>query len=275
MSLKTVLLVADVLFGGMNAAEVMVTSDKVDNVTRSIKRAGTEFQIVVKDAQRMLNDDYRRRMSKSRKGATDVKNSYLGLREMKRFLRRVKREATEADVSLYSMGKSFEGRKMPVVTIREKDGDRKRETKPAIVIDAGIHAREWIAPAMALNIINKVLIFRLLLLLLLLLIVIIVVVVVVITIIIILALNPDNDDEVKDMLQMFDWFIAPIVNPDGYAYSRAKPENRLWRKTRSDKHMNGTGQVVLTPPGANPNRTLDNQEDAGERYSPVELHAFS
>jgi len=29
-------------------------------------------------------------------------------------------------------------------------------TKPAIWIDAGMHAREWIAPATALHIINKV-----------------------------------------------------------------------------------------------------------------------
>ncbi|KAK7477534.1 hypothetical protein BaRGS_00031219 [Batillaria attramentaria] len=116
--------------------------------------------------------------------------------QMKRFLRRVKREATEADVSLYSMGKSFEGRKMPVVT---------------------------------------------------------------------LALNPDNDDEVKDMLQMFDWFIAPIVNPDGYAYSRAKPENRLWRKTRSDKHMNGTGCVGVD---ANRNFGFDWNPESGASSDP-------
>nr|USU81847.1 M14 metal carboxypeptidase-like 16 [Antheraea pernyi] len=35
-----------------------------------------------------------------------------------------------------------------------------------------------------------------------------------------------------------DWYILPVVNPDGYEYTRAK--NRMWRKTRS-KHASCYG----------------------------------
>lgn len=47
-------------------------------------------------------------------------------------------------VRLYAAGKSFEGRDIPVLIITNGDWDM---NKPMLVVDAGIHAREWIAPA--------------------------------------------------------------------------------------------------------------------------------
>ncbi|KAM3719084.1 Zinc carboxypeptidase A [Dirofilaria immitis] len=73
--------------------------------------------------------------------------------------------------------------------------------KPAIFIDAGIHAREWIAPAVALYIISK------------------------------LVTEYGKDFELTHMVDTFDWHIVPVANPDGYEYSMTT--DRLWRKTRS------------------------------------------
>ena len=36
-----------------------------------------------------------------------------------------------------------------------------------------------------------------------------------------LAFNPDSDPEVTDLLEKFDWFIVPSVNPDGYFFSHS------------------------------------------------------
>lgn len=52
------------------------------------------------------------------------------------------------------IGKTSEGRAMKIIKIGWP-GETKKE-KPIVWIDAGIHAREWIAPATALIIINKV-----------------------------------------------------------------------------------------------------------------------
>ncbi|RTG80449.1 uncharacterized protein DC041_0000281, partial [Schistosoma bovis] len=52
-------------------------------------------------------------------------------------------------MTVEDFGYTAEGRPMKGVTISSDS------TRPIIWIDAGIHAREWIAPATALSIINK------------------------------------------------------------------------------------------------------------------------
>ncbi|KFM73828.1 Carboxypeptidase A2, partial [Stegodyphus mimosarum] len=39
-----------------------------------------------------------------------------------------------------------------------------------------------------------------------------------------------SDEEVKDLVDHFDWYILPVVNPDGYEFSHNV--NRMWRKSR-------------------------------------------
>ncbi len=34
----------------------------------------------------------------------------------------------------------------------------------------------------------------------------------------------------EDLLNSLDWYILPVVNPDGYAYTQTN--DRMWRKTR-------------------------------------------
>ena len=83
------------------------------------------------------------------------------------------------------------------------------------LVDAGIHAREWIAPAAA-----SYLIYR-------------------------LAEGGDgggggngssssssSSSSSCMMTRNFDWHIVPVLNPDGYEYSRTSQSTRFWRKTR-------------------------------------------
>ncbi|XP_046451315.1 carboxypeptidase B-like isoform X2 [Daphnia pulex] len=114
-------------------------------------------------------------------------------------------------VQLVSIGSSFEGRPLYVVRISSSSSG----TKPAIWIDGGIHAREWISPAVATYIIKQ------------------------------LVEEPSNER----LLQNVDWYIMPVMNPDGYEYTHTS--NRLWRKTRSS-----TGARCR---GADPNRNFGYQ----------------
>lgn len=57
--------------------------------------------------------------------------------------------------------------------------------KPKILIDAGIHAREWIAPVTALYAIHQ------------------------------LVTNKSN----SALYDKVDWYIIPSLNPDGYDYT--------------------------------------------------------
>ncbi|XP_063698204.1 carboxypeptidase B1-like [Culicoides brevitarsis] len=98
------------------------------------------------------------------------------------------------NVYVYSAGRSYEGRDIPVVVLSNGDGNRNKNT---IVVDAGVHAREWISHAEALFIISQ------------------------------LAENSTNH---QDLLQTLNWIIIPIANPDGYVYTQT--DDRLWRKNR-------------------------------------------
>lgn len=76
---------------------------------------------------------------------------------------------------------------MKCSTFRVSTGSSQTATpKPVIFIDAGIHCREWIAPPVALYIIQQ------------------------------LVENSTN----AAMYQNVDWYILPNLNPDGYEFTQ-------------------------------------------------------
>ena len=96
-------------------------------------------------------------------------------------------------MSIDVIGQTYEGRDQKVVKIC-RDGCG---TKSVMYIEGGIHAREWMSPAVVTYMINE------------------------------LTVNAANN---TDMLDNLDWYVLPVTNPDGYEYTK---EDRLWRKTRS------------------------------------------
>ncbi|KAG8196506.1 hypothetical protein JTE90_012322 [Oedothorax gibbosus] len=103
-----------------------------------------------------------------------------------------------------------------------KIGSPGRPNKPALWIDSGIHAREWVAPATSIYIIEQ------------------------------LVKGYDTDPEIREMVDAFDWHIYPVINVDGYKYTWTF--NRMWRKNRSQIRRFGTNPFCR---GADPNRNFD------------------
>lgn len=114
-------------------------------------------------------------------------------------------------VAVETAGKSHEGRNLKVIKISTDPN----ANKPVIFVDAGIHAREWAAPPVALYAIQQ------------------------------LVENEEN----RNLLGKIDWHILPVVNPDGYEYTHTNVnksvveyflfyilvlifQERFWRKTR-------------------------------------------
>jgi len=65
------------------------------------------------------------------------------------------------------------------------------------LLHAGMHANEWITPAALTWMVNEL---------------------------------ADNSNTYECILDRFDWYFIPVLNPDGYEYSHTV--DRLWRKTR-------------------------------------------
>ncbi len=70
---------------------------------------------------------------------------------------------------------------------------------PAIFINGGLHAREWVSPMTAMFIANQL-------------------------------ATGDGSIRIAQALQRFQFFILPVANPDGYVFSWTN--NRMWRKNR-------------------------------------------
>uniref|UniRef100_A0A182PI26 Zinc carboxypeptidase A 1 n=1 Tax=Anopheles epiroticus TaxID=199890 RepID=A0A182PI26_9DIPT len=96
-------------------------------------------------------------------------------------------------VSTLEIGKSYEGRPIKGVKLSRRPGENK-----AIVVEGGIHAREWISPATATFLLHE--------------------------------LITSEEPAVRELGTLYDWFVFPVVNPDGYRFTFTG--DRLWRKNR-------------------------------------------
>lgn len=86
-------------------------------------------------------------------------------------------------VKVETGGRTVNGRDIKLIRISSTGGND--PSKPIIVSDGGIHAREWIAPSTALYMIYKLV----------------------------------EDITESDVANNVDWIIIPSLNPDGYEYS--------------------------------------------------------
>lgn len=96
-----------------------------------------------------------------------------------------------------SIGQSHEHRELPVLHMTAAP----LGTKPLIWIQAGQHAREWIATAATMYFIDSI-----------------------------LKGYTNGDKSMVYLLDNFEFAVLPLVNPDGYEYSRT--HNRMYRKNR-------------------------------------------
>jgi murein tripeptide amidase MpaA len=106
-------------------------------------------------------------------------------------------------INKYPIGTSIEGRTIYGLTITSPAGG---PNKPAVCINGTQHAREWISPMTVMYIADR------------------------------LVRGYDTDPEVHALLDAVTFYVAPIINPDGFVW--AWEEDRMWRKNRRN---NGDG----------------------------------
>ncbi|KAM0272560.1 hypothetical protein ACHAQH_008670 [Verticillium albo-atrum] len=113
---------------------------------------------------------------------------------------------------IFTTGASFQGRALTGIHIWGSGG---KGSKPAVVFHGTVHAREWISTMtteyMAYQLLTKY----------------------------------ATDTTIKAAVDKFDYYIIPVLNPDGFVYTQTT--NRLWRKNRQT--LSGSSCV-----GRDPNR---------------------
>ncbi|TRY74919.1 hypothetical protein TCAL_04987 [Tigriopus californicus] len=181
---------------GMNA-EIMVSPGHLSSLQNYLKGQAIQYSLKVEDVQELIAKTSQREPLASKRGPSSPKynldwNDYYDYDIIVEFMEELANDYEF--VNVVSIGKSYEGQDMKVIQIT-KAGDG----APNVWIEAGIHAREWIAPAVATYVIRELI---------------------------------ENYDDHPEYLDSLNFHFLPCANPDGYQFSRN--EQRLWRKTRSD-----------------------------------------
>ncbi|XP_072506645.1 carboxypeptidase A2 [Notamacropus eugenii] len=192
---------------------VRIPFSRLQGVKIFLESHDIPYSIMIEDVQALLdkeNEEMLFHRSKERSGSFNF-GTYHTLEEIFQEMDNLVEQYPDL-VSKLQIGYSFE--KRPMNVLKFSTGGN----KPAIWLDAGIHAREWVTQATALWTANQI------------------------------ASDYGKDTSITALLDTMDIFLLPVTNPDGYVFSYTK--NRMWRKTRSTV----SGSLCV---GADPNRNWD------------------
>ncbi|CAN8024745.1 unnamed protein product [Ixodes persulcatus] len=176
----------------------LVPPGLVDKVTEDLTKAGLKLYVLTNDIQSWLD----RERDENRPGVffdqRDISNfaydKYHRVEEITGYLDLLAQKYSNI-ATVRSIGMTQEGRPIKGI-ILSTGGNR-----PVIWLDGGIHAREWISPASLVYLLGK------------------------------MTSGYGSDSTITGLMQAFDFYVFPVVNPDGYAYTFHA--DRLWRKNRS------------------------------------------
>lgn len=209
------------------AVHLMLSQHGGANIIKSLESSGMSPEVMIADVQRLINTEaemIKERLAKPFTADQDpgafAIDQYHPFDDINAWLDSL--VATYPQIaSTFSLGKSKEGRDMKVIKIGNPGTNKK-----GFWLDGAIHAREWVATATTIYIINE------------------------------LVTKSTTNPLYQQFLNAIDFYVLPVVNPDGYAYTWTS--DRLWRKTRGGpyciKNFFGGKKCCY---GADPNRNWD------------------
>ncbi|WP_283137405.1 M14 family metallopeptidase [Rhizohabitans arisaemae] len=141
-----------------------------------------------------------------------------GIADQLRGITRANPDVTE----LRRIGKTTQGKDILAVKVTRGARHLPDGIRPAVLYSATQHAREWISTEVDMRLLKYLIANK-------------------------------NTGEIKSLLNRTELWFVPVANPDGYDYTFASPDNRLWRKTLRDN--NNDGQITSVD-GVDPNRNF-------------------
>uniref|UniRef100_A0A0K8SZY5 Peptidase M14 domain-containing protein n=1 Tax=Lygus hesperus TaxID=30085 RepID=A0A0K8SZY5_LYGHE len=182
--------------GNRTHMDIFVPSSLASEIKTFLMEKNVSYSVMIEDVQRAIDVENLVETDEDefagRKGHKMTWKSYHSLEDIYGYLDFLA-ETYPSQVRVGSAGNSVEGRPIKYIVISSGNPNAKK-----FWIDGGIHAREWISPATVTYIISE------------------------------LVENRDNNQQIASDI---DYYIVPVINPDGYEYTRRY--QRLWRKNRS------------------------------------------
>jgi len=178
--------------------DVSVSPEQMSLLSPKLRTMGVTHTVFIEDLQSHI-DTLGIKGTSNDQTSKDTRidlEQYHTYDEIQSYLLEVTNSSDLATLEL--SGTTDEGRELNVLKV-----SRGTPGLPAVWIDCGIHAREWVSPATCLWIIS--------------------------------ALTVDQTAEVEDLLDTHDFYILPVMNADGYNYSWTY--DRMWRKNRHFNEM--------------------------------------
>jgi len=179
-------------------ADVMTSPEQRKELEKWLDEAKMEWSIMVEDVGILMENEQVAPHISEESGSSHSMDwtSYHTLEDMYGWFEYL--EATYSFCETENIGKSNEGQDMIVMKVCKGGCGN----KPAMWIDSGIHAREWISPATGTWMLNELV---------------------------------ENDSAHPELTENLDWYFLPSHNPDGYR--KSQNQDRMWRKTTT--HYSG------------------------------------
>ncbi|OKJ91802.1 M14 family metallopeptidase [Streptomyces sp. CB02400] len=170
--------------------------------------------------------------------AEGVFRPYSGAGGLREEILRTARENPDL-TKVVSIGRTVRGQDILALKLTKKAKKTKDGSKPSVLYMSNQHAREWITPEMTRRLMHHYLdSYR-------------------------------TDKRIKKIVDTTELWFVLSANPDGYDYTFADDDNRLWRKNLRD--VNGDG-VISTGDGVDLNRNFPYKwgyDDEGSSPNPT------
>jgi len=173
--------------------DIMASPDNLEDLHSFLKSLNIDFAVMIEDVQPLVELEKKASVKAKTKlwaGHNMDWTSYHALEDIYGWFDYL--ETTYDFCEKENIGQTFEGQDMIVMKVCKGGCGN----KPAMWIDSGIHAREWIAPAVGTWMLNELV---------------------------------EKSADHPELLDNLDWYFLPSHNPDGYRKSR--DDDRFWRKT--------------------------------------------
>ena len=224
-----------------NISKKVVTGDMSKLINQQVIDAEVKHGHFWKDHEMKFHyksKDRKKRRANISSSLTFHPRKYNSIEQITEFMQYLKKDANERkkNLSVRIIGSSYEGQPIYSVEIdclgngSQKLTSSNKCSQKLIVLECGIHAREWISPAVCLWIIDYL------------------------------------SKSKYPVNQKVSFIIIPIVNPDGYRYTWKV--DRLWRKNRSLNLPFANDTLGFRCIGVDLNRNFNIDFISNEKVSP-------